>query len=418
MTTTRLPRPLPDPDHLGFSSIAVHAGERLPAFDTRPVTTPIYGSVAFEAPSAEALDGVFGGTHPGYCYTRHGNPTCAALEETVNRLERGAGAIAFASGMSALHAALLAAGLRSGDRLISSRDIYGATQALFRDVMAPLGVETGYAPATDLAAFGQAVDAARPRAVFVEAISNPLLRVVDLGAIIPIAHRAGAVVIVDATFASPCLLTPLEHGADFVVHSTTKYLNGHGDATGGIVVCAKADAMPTLRQTSKLVGGILGPFEAYLTLRGVKTLALRMPRQCQSARRIAVRLAGHPGVERVHYPGLPSHPDFDVAGRQLRDGLAGAVVSFALRSAGQPEVFRFMDALRLCCVGTTVGDIYSQLLYPAISSHRALSADERHALGIDDNLVRLSVGIEEPEDVIADVEQAIEACLASAPIGR
>ena len=404
------PRPLPDPARLGFSSIAVHAGERLPGFDSKPVTTPIYSAVAFEAPSAAELDLVFGGTHVGYCYTRHGNPTCEALEETISRLEGGAGAIAFSSGMAAIHAAVLAAGVKSGDRLVSSRDIYGATQALFRDVMTPLGIETRYAPGCDLAAFEQAVNQARPRAVFVETISNPLLRVVDLRAIIEIAHRAGAVAIIDSTFASPLLLRPVSHGADFVVHSTTKYLNGHGDATGGIVVCAKADAMPALRQVSKLVGGILGPFEAYLTLRGVKTLALRMPRQCQSARQTAERLAAHPGVERVHYPGLPSHPDWGLAARQFRDGLAGAVVSFELRSAGQAEVFRFMDALRLCCVGTTVGDIYSQLLYPAISSHRALSADERHALGIGDNLVRLSVGIEEPEDIIADVEQAIERC--------
>jgi len=407
---TFTPRPLPNPERLGFSSIAVHAGERLPGFDTKPVTTPIYSAVAFEAPSAAELDLVFGGTHSGYCYTRHGNPTCEALEETINRLEGGAGAIAFSSGMAALHAALLAAGVKSGDRLLSSRDIYGATQALFRDVMTPLGIETRYAPASDPAAFEQAVDAVRPRAVFVETISNPLLRVVDMSAIIEIAHRADAIAIIDSTFASPRLLTPVSHGADFVVHSTTKYLNGHGDATGGVVVCAKADAMPKLRQVSKLVGGILGPFEAYLTLRGVKTLALRMPRQCQSARQTAERLSVHSGVERVHYPGLPSHPDSGLAARQFRDGLAGAVVSFELRSAGQAEVFRFMDALRLCCVGTTVGDIYSQLLYPAISSHRALSADERHALGIGDNLVRLSVGIEEPEDIIADIEQAIDLC--------
>ena len=412
------PRPLPNPERLGFSSTAVHAGERLPGFDTKPVTTPIYSAVAFEAPSAEVLDVVFGGTHPGYCYTRHGNPTLEALEETINRLEGGAGAIAFSSGMAALHATLLALGAKSGDRIVSSQDLYGATQALFRDIMTPLGIETRYAPATDLAAFEKAVQAAKPRAVFVETISNPLLRVVDLRAVIAIAHRAGALAIVDSTFATPRLVTPLTSGADFVVHSTTKYLNGHGDATGGIVVCAKADAMPKLRQVSKLVGGILGPFEAYLTLRGVKTLALRMPRQCQSARQVAERLAKHPGVERVHYPGLATHPDFEIAGRQLRDGLAGAVVAIALRSAGQPEVFRFMDALRLCCVGTTVGDIYSQLLYPAISSHRALSADERHALGIGDNLVRLSVGIEEPEDIIEDVEQAIAACTKAAPLAR
>ena len=402
------PRPLPPLDELGFSSIAVHAGERLAPFDSRPVTTPIYTAVAFESPSASELDQVFEGTLRGYCYARQGSPTCEALEETITKLERGAGSIAFASGMAALHGAMLTAGVRSGDRVVSSQDLYGATQALFRDVMTPLGIETHYAHCSDLAAFEQAVDTVRPRAVFVETISNPLLRVADVRAIAGIAHRAGAASIVDSTFTSPLLLTPLSHGADFVVHSTTKYINGHGDATGGIVVCAKAEAMPALRQVSKLAGGILGPFEAYLTLRGVKTLALRMARQCRSARQIAERLAAHPGVERIHYPGLPTHPDYALAARQFSDGLAGAVVSVALRSAGQAEVFRFMDALRLCCTGTTVGDIYSQLLYPAISSHRALSADERRALGIGDNLVRLSVGIEEPEDILADVEQAID----------
>lgn len=411
--TSPKPRPLPHAERLGFSSIAVHAGERLPAFDTKPVTTPIYSSVAFEAPSAEALDVVFGGTEPGYCYTRHGNPTVEALEETITRLERGAGAIAFSSGMAAIHATLLTAGLKSGERMVSSQDIYGATQALFRDVMTPLGVETTYAAATDLAAFEAAVRAARPRVVFVETISNPLLRVVDLAGIVAIARRAEATTIIDSTFASPRLLRPLEFGADFVVHSTTKYLNGHGDVTGGIVVCASRDSLPMLRQVSKLVGGILGPFEAYLTLRGVKTLALRMPRQCQSAREIAECLVRHPAVEQVHYPGLPSHPDYATASKLLRDGLAGAVVSFVLRGAGRAEVFRFMDGLQLCCVGTTVGDIYSQLLYPAISSHRALSPEERHRLGIGDGLVRLSVGIEDPEDLIADLEQALASASAA-----
>ena len=406
------PRPLPHPERLGFSSLAVHAGERLPGFDTKPVTTPIYSSVAFEAPSAEALDAVFGGTAPGYCYTRHGNPTLEALEETITRLEKAAGAIVFSSGMAAIHAVLLTAGMKSGERMVSSQDIYGATQALFRDVMTPLGVETTYAPATDTEAFERAVAAVRPRVVFVETISNPLLRVVDLPAIARIARQAGASLIVDSTFASPVLVTPLESGADFVVHSTTKYLNGHGDVTGGIVVCAGADSLPMLRQVSKLVGGILGPFEAYLTLRGIKTLPLRMKRQCESARQIAGRLQGHAAIERVYYPGLDSHPDHAVAARLLRDGLAGAVVSFVLRGAGKVEVFRFMDALRLCCVGTTVGDLYSQLLYPAISSHRALSPEERHRLGIGDGLVRLSVGIEDPEDLIEDVEQALAAFAA------
>ena len=402
-------RPFPLPDHLGFSSVAVHAGERPAGFDTKPVTTPIYSTVAFEAPSAAALDAVFEGTTPGYCYTRHGNPTVQALEETITRLEQGAGAIAFSSGMAAIHAALLASGLKSGERLLASQDLYGATQALFRDVLAPLGIETRYAPASDVPAFAAAARAVRPRVVFVEAISNPLLRVADLAAVVAVARESGARTVVDSTFASPFLLTPITHGVDVVVHSTTKYLNGHGDATGGIVVCADRDALTPLRQVSKLVGGILGPFEAWLTLRGVKTLALRLRRQCESASRIAEWISRHPAVRHVHYPGLPSHPDHAMASRLLRDGMGGAVVSFELGGAGRAEVFRFMDALRLCGTGTTVGDIYSQLLYPAISSHRALSAEERHRLGIGDGLVRLSVGIEEPEDLMADIGQALDA---------
>ena len=290
---------------------------------------------------------------------------------------------------------------------VSCQDIYGATQALFRDVLAPLGIETRYAPATDLDAFARTIASARPRAVFIETISNPLLRVADVAAVADIARRAGALTIVDSTFTSPRLMSPIELGADFVVHSTTKYISGHGDATGGIVVCASREPLPRLRQASKLVGGVLGPFEAYLTLRGLKTLALRMPWQCRSARAIAERLSAHPAVDRVHYPGLPSHADAGLVARLLRDGLAGAVVSFELLGAGRAEVFAFMDALQLCCTGTTVGDVYSQMLYPAISSHRSLSPNERRQLGIGDNLVRLSVGIEEPEDLIADLEQAL-----------
>ena len=203
------------------------------------------------------------------------------------------------------------------------------------------------------------------------------------------------------------LLRPLAHGADFAVHSSTKYLNGHGDALGGIVVSRDEEALGALRRISKLAGGVLGPFEAYLTLRGIKTLALRMPRQCRSAHVIAEWLSVHPGIERVHYPGLPSHRDHIIAKRQFCGELFGAVISFELRGAGREDVFQFMDRLRLCCVAPTVGDIYSQLLYPRIASHRDLTPAQREAMGIGDNLVRLSVGIEEPEDLMADLTRAL-----------
>lgn len=402
------PRTLRDFTQLGFSSVAVHAGERLAVPVAHPVSTPIYTSVGFEADTAADLDAIFEGARAGYTYSRHGNPTCAALEETIAQLEQARGAVAFASGMAALHAALLATDLRAGDTIVSSRDIYGATHALFRDAFYALGIETHYADPRNLDAFRAAVARVRPRAVFVEAMSNPLLRVPDVERIVQIAHEAHAAAVIDSTFATPRLLRPVTHGADFVVHSSTKYVNGHGDATGGLVVCREDAAAGRVRQIAKLVGGVLGPFEAYLTLRGLKTLGLRVQRQCKVARVIAERLSVHAAVERVHYPGLRSHADHAVAARLFDQDLFGAVVSFEIRNAGRAEVFRFMDALQLCCVAPTVGDVYSQLLYPAISSHRDLTPRQRAELGITDGLVRLSVGIEEPEDLIADLEQALE----------
>jgi cystathionine beta-lyase/cystathionine gamma-synthase len=408
MSTPARRRSLDQIGPLGFASLAVHAGERLPAVDSRAVVAPISLSVGYEAPSAATLEAILDGTHPGYCYARFGNPTAAALEETMTRLEEGRAAVAFSSGMAAIHAALLATGLAAGDTVVSSRDLYGATQSLFREVFERLGVAVHFVDQGNLAAFRDTVVSRRPRLVFVEAISNPLLRVADLPSIVAIAREAGAVTIVDATFASPRLLRPITLGADLVVHSSTKYLNGHGDATGGIVVCRDDETALRLRRVSKLAGGILGPFEAYLTLRGLKTLSLRMVQQCRSAHQVACHFASHPAIARVYYPGLPSHPDVEVARRLFGGELFGAVVSLELRGAGRDEVFRFMDRLRLCAVAPTVGDIYTQILYPRIASHRDLTPDERAALGIGDNLVRVSMGIEDADDVIRDLAQALE----------
>lgn len=397
---------------LGFSSVAVHAGEHAAPPKERPVTTPIYTAVGYEAPQAAELDAFFAGTRRGFTYLRHGNPTAAALEEAMARLEGGAGAVAFASGMAALHAACLAAEVRRDDVLVAGRDLYGATATMFRDVFLNLGVSPRYGDASAVEALSELMARYRPRVVFVEAMSNPLLRVPDIPRIAAQARAVGATLIVDATFVTPRLLKPLALGADLVVHSSTKFLNGHGDALGGIVV-ARDDTLATrLRHVARITGGVLGPFEAYLTLRGLKTLGVRLPRQSTSADRIARWLAEQPGVARVHYPGLASHPDHAVATRLFADGLFGAVVSFELRGGTRERVFRFMDALRLCSVAPTVGDIYSQLLYPAISSHRDLTPREREELGITDGLVRLSVGIEDPEDLVADLDQALSVALA------
>jgi cystathionine gamma-synthase/methionine-gamma-lyase len=308
--------------------------------------------------------------------------------------------------MAALHGALLGAGLEAGDRVVASRDIYGATFALLSTLFPTLGVEATFVDGNDLAQVADAVAEKRPKVVLVETITNPLMFVTDLPRIIEIARQAGAYVLVDNTFASPYLVQPLRLGADIVVHSATKYLGGHGDVTGGVVV-ASGPILLNLHNLIKLTGGILGPFEAWITLRGVKTLALRVERQCQNALRVARWLAGHRRVAKVNYPGLAEHPQHALATRLLRSGCYGGMISFELADDGQDGVLRFMEALRLCLPVTTLGDVYTELLYPAMSSHRALTPAQRAAFGIGEGLVRMSVGIEDAEDIIADLDQAL-----------
>jgi cystathionine gamma-synthase/methionine-gamma-lyase len=239
-----------------------------------------------------------------------------------------------------------------------------------------------------------------------ETISNPLLRVGEIDKIAEIARAAGAALVVDNTFATPLIVRPLELGANFSVHSLTKYLAGHGDVLGGAVVTDAAH-FAALRTLARIVGPVLGPFECYLSMRGIKTFPLRMERQCANARRVASWLGSHPRVERVHFPGDPAHPDAAAIRRLFADGLYGAMVSFEIRDAGRPEIFRFLDRLQLVVRATSLGDVHSMILYPAMSSHRDLAPKHRERVGIRDNLVRLSVGIEAVEDIIADLDQAL-----------
>jgi len=387
---------------------AVHAGERAPRPDFTPVSTPIYPSVGYLYESMEDLDGVFAGGRPGYVYPRYGSPTVAALEEAVATLEGGEAAIATASGMAAIHLALLAAGVGPGQRVVAAQDVYGATYALLANLLRAQGVEAHFVDAADLDAVRAAVREARPRLLLVETVSNPLLKVADLPALAEIAHGAGALLAVDSTFATPYLVQPLALGADYCIHSATKYLGGHGDVMGGVVV-ATAERCAQMRELLKLTGGNLGPMEAWLVLRGLKTLPLRMRQHSANAMQVAQWLATRLEVARVNYPGLPSHPQHALATRLFRAGLYGGMVSFELAGAGRKEVFRFMEALRLCLPATTLGDVYSLVLYPAMSSHRAVPAEERARIGIGDGLVRLSVGIEEAGDIIDDIRQALGA---------
>ncbi len=356
--------------------------------------------------SSEVVDKIFGHEDHGYSYLRYDNPTVAALEEVVNALEGGHGTIACASGMAALHLALHAILLDRPKRILCASQLYGATINMLTKVMEPFSTTTTFVDICDLAAVEKALVDEKPSVLLMETVSNPTLRVADLAALGKLCRAHNCVFLVDNTFATPMLVRPLEHGAHVVVHSGTKYLGGHGDVLAGLITY-DAEHEPFIRQLSRTYGPVIGPFEAYLTMRGVKTFPLRMERQCQNAAKIAAWLRQHPKVELVHYLDDPQHPDRAVIDRLLVDGLYGAMVSFRIRGAEKPDVFRFMDALRLAVPGTSLGDVHTLCLYPLVASHRDVPPKQRARLGITDNLVRFSIGIEAAEDIIADIEQAL-----------
>ncbi|HYK22733.1 MAG TPA: PLP-dependent aspartate aminotransferase family protein [Pyrinomonadaceae bacterium] len=369
----------------------VHAGERRPLPDGKPVATPIYASATFTYDSMQEIDQVFAGEKQGFIYTRYGNPTIAALEEAVREVEEGATACAYSTGMAAIHAALIACDLRSGSTVLASQDLYGATTSLLNGVLINFGVKTVIVDFADLPAVREKAREVRPQIMIAETISNPLLKLCDIKACVEIARENSARLIVDNTFASPYLCQPLKLGADIVVHSATKYLGGHADAMGGLVISRDEMDSAALVSVMKLVGGVLGVWEAHEILRGLKTLAVRMERQCENARRLANHLSESTRVARVHYPGL------------------GALVSIELRDGSREAAFRFMDALELCVRSTSLGDVFTSVLHPATASHRDLLPARRQELGIVDGLVRISVGIESIDDIVADIEQALAA---------
>jgi cystathionine gamma-synthase/methionine-gamma-lyase len=367
----------------------VHAGERRGTPDAQPVATPIYASATFTYDSMAEMDRVFSGEKQGFVYTRYGNPTTAALEEAVRAVEEGATACAYATGMAAVHAALLACDLKSGSTVLASQDVYGATTNLLNTILINFGVKTGHVDFSDLENVRARARELRPQVLIAETISNPLLKVCDIEACVQIAHEHGARLIVDNTFASPFLCQPLKLGADLVVHSATKYLSGHADAMGGLVVSRDEMDAAALVSVMKLAGGVLGVWDAHEILRGLKTLALRMERQCDNASRLASVLKEHKGVGRVHYPGI------------------GALVSIELSDNTIDAAFRFMDELKIVVRSSSLGDVFTSVLHPATASHRDFLPSRRQELGIVDGLVRISVGIESIDDIIADIEQAL-----------
>jgi cystathionine beta-lyase/cystathionine gamma-synthase len=352
---------------------------------------------------------VLGGTRKGYVYGRYANPTVSAVEEAVTALEGAAGTVAFGSGMAALHAALLLCELTPGATVLAGTDLYGASHTLLAALLGPFEVETRFVDMTDLGAVQQALAGAKGvRAMLFETVSNPLIKVADVEGICTAARAAGALSIVDSTFTPPPLVNALNLGADIVVHSATKYFGGHGDVTGGLVSVAQQAHEGTLREIVKLTGAVLGPFEAYLIGRGIKTLPLRVRQQCENAAALASWLVEQPVIERVNYPGLPDHSQHELASKLLRRPYYGAMLSFEIKGAGRDEVFRFFDALRLVIPAATLGDVYTEVSYPVISSHRGWSPAQLRRTGITPGLVRVSAGIEDIEDIIADIEQALE----------
>jgi cystathionine gamma-synthase len=375
-----------------FETLAIHAGQE-PDPLTGAVVPPIYQVSTFKQ------DGV-GGLRGGYEYSRSANPTRTALEECLAALEGGPAALAFASGMAA-EDCLLRTACSPGDHVLIPDDAYGGTYRLFARVLTGWGLSHSVVPMSDPAAV-RAQLAARPvKLIWTETPTNPLLNIADIRALAQAAHEAGAMLVVDNTFASPYLQQPLALGADAVVHSTTKYLGGHSDVIGGAVVVADPDLAERIDYTRNATGGVPGPFDAWLTLRGIKTLAVRMDRHCRNAMRVAQMLAEHPAVAEVFYPGLPTHPGHKTAQEQMR--AFGGMVSFRLL-AGEDAAVRTCGRTRLFTLGESLGGVESLIEHPARMTHVSVSGSE---LEVPGDLVRLSVGIEDCDDLLDDLRQAL-----------
>ena len=376
---------------LGFATRAIHTGQE-PDPLTGAVVVPIYPT------STYVQQGI--GEHKGYEYSRVSNPTRTRLEENLAALEGGAAARVFSSGMAAIHAIVNM--LKSGDHLVCGNDLYGGTPRLFNQVMADFGLEFSYVDTTEAENVERAIRK-NTRMVYVETPTNPLMRVSDLAAIGAICRRRKVALAVDNTFMSPYFQQPLALGADLVVHSTTKFLNGHSDGLGGVVVCAKQEHAEKLAFLQKATGAILSPFECWLVLRGVKTLAARMEIHDRSGRIVADFLAKHKKVKAVFYPGLANHPQHALAKRQMRG--FGSMITFETGSLKNAN--KILKQLRVCSLGESLGGVETLISHPATMTHAALGEKGRKAIGITDGMVRISVGIEDVDDILEDLDQAL-----------
>jgi cystathionine gamma-lyase/cystathionine beta-lyase/cystathionine gamma-lyase/homocysteine desulfhydrase len=379
-------------DTARFGTICIHAGQ-VPDPATGAIITPIYQTSTYVQ---DAL-----GEHKGFEYGRTQNPTRSALEGNLAAIENGKAAFAFASGMAATAAVMRL--LQAGDHVVVTDNTYGGTFRFFERVLRKYALDFTYVDTSDLDAVAQAF---RPqtRMLFLETPTNPTLRITDLAAASRLAASHGVITVVDNTFASPYAQRPLDFGADIVVHSTTKYLNGHSDSIGGVAVAVRDEHIEWLKFVQNAEGAILGPMDAWLVLRGTKTLPLRMERHNSNAQRIAEYLAAHAKVSRVHYPGLPSHPHHELAARQMRG--YGGMISLELGSLERARTF--LNHVRLVALAESLGGVETLVSHPATMTHAAVPADRRTAIGVTDDMVRLSIGIEDVDDLIEDIAQALD----------
>jgi len=394
-------------DPTNIFTAAVHSGQAPPMRGANPHVAPIVPSVGYTYESMQETDAALGGGPRDFIYARLGGPNQVAFEDAIAALEGAEGALSFSSGMAALHAALLSVA-HAGGHMLVAEGLYGATLRLARWLDANMDITIHTVDLTDLEATRLLIDEVEPTALICEVLINPTARVVDLPAIAMMVHAVGGQVVVDNTFATPYLLRPLELGADLVVHSATKFINGHGDVLAG-VLAGPPDLCRVAFDHRKLMGAMLGPFDAWLALRGLRTLPLRMRQACDSAAQVAAWLKEQRGVSQVLYPGDPDSPDHGVAKRLFREGTFGAMFAFELADADQAKAFAFVEALQLCQPVTSLGELDTLVAHPASSSQRTLTPEERAARGVTDGLLRVSVGLEDPADLIADFEQALRA---------
>ena len=377
----------------GFSTRAIHVGQE-PDAETGAVTVPIYATSTYVQQEI--------GKHKGYEYSRVSNPTRTRLEENLASLEGGVASRVFASGMAAINA--VCAMFKSGDHVVCGHNLYGGTPRLFNQVLSGYGMEFTYVDTADVENVERAIRK-KTRMVFVETPTNPLMGLSDIRAISEVCRRKQVDLVVDNTFMSPYFQQPIALGADMVVHSTTKFLNGHSDGLGGVVVCTKPEQAEQLGFVQKAAGAILSPFECWLVLRGVKTLAIRMEQHDRSGRQVAEFLSKHKKVKKVFYPGLPEHPQYELAKRQMSG--YGGMITFETGSLANAN--KMLRKVRVCSLGESLGGVETLISHPATMTHAALGEKGRKAIGITDGMVRISVGVEDVEDILADLDQALAA---------